>query len=432
MSSYLVLSLSFNNISTSGDLSKNFCDYINTSLQKFISDYPFLQSHSYRGESMIDNDNYVSSFMCVLNAVEQSEYEVYLIIDDYDKFATDLLFQIDNSTPDLGLGEYKRAGGAADAYDILNSFGHLVKNHLEMISRSFMTCSTPRYVYPGVHSFVMVLDVCKDRDFEVAVGFTAEEVRQCLSHIYPTQPELVEQHMNTIRTEYDGYRFHSEQVYSVYNSKQVIYYLKALYRTGAPPQPLIDSSITRPDSIATQFIITNYYKHKPIHDKLQLLIGNYNTTILIPRHYYTARLFEHNTVDLTMLLLAYYYGYLTYADPAVGRGLYVVPNAVYTDVIYDVLYSDLGRDLGRGLGGSVNTITAVLEQYKLTRWSGMDSLINITGGIELIKIATDNIFKLQAEEDENAVEGWLGMLKGLCRCGALYNCIRTIAFLTQK
>ena len=312
---------------------------------------------------MIDIDNYVSSFTCVMSAVKQSGHEVYLIIDDYDKFATDLLFYIDNSVPDLGLTEYKRAGGAADAYAILNSFGHIIKNHLEMISRIFMTCITPRFIYPGVHTFVMVLDVCEDKQLEAVVGFTADEVKQCLSYIYPTQPELVETHMTTIRTEYDGYRFHKEQVESVYNSQQIIYYLKALQTTGESPQPMLDSTITQPDSAATKFIITNHYKHKPIHDKLQLLIGNYNTTILIPRHYYTARLFEHNTVDLTMLLLAYYYGYLTYADPKVGAGLYVVPNAVYKDVIYNVLYRSIRND---------KTMITAIERIKLIRWGRAD------------------------------------------------------------
>ena len=342
--------------------------------------------------------------MSVMYAVARSNKKVYLIIDDYDAFLAKLLFRIDTSTPDLGYAEYKRAGGAADAHGILNSFGRLVRNH--MISRIFMTSSTPRDIYPGLNSFNLAQDVCDHPWLESVVGFTTEEVRQCLLHIYPTQPELVETHMNTIRTEYDGYRFHKDQVNSVYNSQQVIYYLNALYKTDEPPEPVLDTSIAQPDSIATKFIITNHYKKKSVHDKLQLLISSCNITTLIPPYYSESHLFKPDRVDANMMLLACYHGYLTYADPKVGVGLYVVPNAVYKDVIYDAL----GRELGRELGPSNNT-TTVLEQYKLTRWSGIDSLIHITGGIELIKIATDNIFKLIAE-DENVVEGWLAEGKG--------------------
>ena len=233
-----------------------------------------------------------------------------------------------------------------------------------------MTCCTPRYICPGVHTFVLIEEVWKQPSAEeAAAGFTAEEVRRGLSLIYSTQPELVEQHMNIIRTEYDGYRFHKGQVNSVYNCQQIIYYLDALRTTGAPPQPMLDSTITQPDSAATKFIITNHYKHKPIHDKLQLLIGSYNTTTLIPPFSFDAHLFRHNSVDLTMMFLAYYYGYFTYADPKVGAGLLMATNAVYKDVIYDALRTDLGRELGPS-----NSTTAVLKQYKLTHWSGIDSL----------------------------------------------------------
>ena len=311
--------------------------------------------------------------MRVIRAVKESNNKVYIIADDYDIFATDLLFQIDTSTSDLGLSEYTRAGGTADAYDILDRFAHLVKNDLYVTCRSFMTYSTPRYICPGVHLFVMVEEVCKRplQWVEAAAGFTYEEVRQGLSHIYPTQPELVEAHMMMIRTEYDGYRFHKEQVNSVYNSQQVMYYLDALDKTGEPPQPLIDSSIAQPDSAATRFIITNYYKHKSIHDKLQLLIGNYNTTTLIPPYYYTAHLFKPDRVDITMMMLAYAYGYLTYADPKVGKGLLIATNAVYKDIMYEALGSEIGGD---------KQTTAVLKQYKLARWRNIGSLLTIPEG----------------------------------------------------
>ena len=43
-----------------------------------------------------------------MSVVRRSGYEIYLIIDEFDSFANELLFYIDNSAPDLGLAEYKR------------------------------------------------------------------------------------------------------------------------------------------------------------------------------------------------------------------------------------------------------------------------------------------------------------------------------------
>ena len=301
------------------------------------------------------------SFMRVIKAVKRSKHEIYLIIDEFDSFANELLFYIDNSTPDLGLTEYKRAGGASA---VLSDFGRQLKDE-SVIGRMLITGLSPIAVSAGLLPFVWVKDVSDCRELEAAVGFTAEEVRRGLSLIYPTQPEFVETHMNTIRTEYDGYRFHKDQVNSVYNSQQVIYYLKALQRTGEPPQYMLDDNIGHTDSIVSRFIVHNYYKHKPIYDKLQLLIGSYNSTLTNHRQYVrAASLFDQSTIAGSIVRLAYYHGYLTYADPAVGRGLYVVPNAVYKDIIYDVLYHSISND---------KTIITAIERIKLTRWVRADS-----------------------------------------------------------
>ena len=358
MGKYLVLSLSFGNVCTSGDLDKNFCKIINEGLAEFISEYP-----SILGDVKLDKKDYVISFMRVMKAVRRRKHEIYLIIDEFDSFANELLFYIDNSTPDLGYAEYNRAGGAAAASAILSDFGRQLKDE-SVIGRIFITGLSPIAVYPGLLYSLMVVEVSECRELEAAVGFTADEVRRGLSLIYPTQPELVETHMNTIRTEYDGYRFHKDQANSVYNSQQVIYYLNALYRTGEPPQYMMDINIGHTDSIISRFIVHNYYKHKPIHDKLQFLIGNYNSTLTNHRQYVrAASLFDPTTIAGSIVRLAYYHSYLTYADPAVGAGLYVVPNAVYKDVIYDVLYHSISND---------KTIITAIERIKLIRWGRAD------------------------------------------------------------
>ena len=289
-----------------------------------------------------------------MSAVRRSGYEVYLIIDEFDSFANEFLFYIDNSTPDLGLAEYKR--DAVRGLGTLNSFGSLIKCELDVIGRMFITGLSPIAVRAGLSAFNMVLDVSDCRELEAAVGFTADEVRQGLSLIYPTQPELIEEHMAIIRTEYDGYRFHSKQVESVYISQLVIYYLDELYRTGKPPEArgMMDINVAHPDNVVSTFIVKNHYKRKPVYDKLQLLIGSYNTTRLVC----ALDLFDPYTIDAAMLHLAYYHSFLTYADPAVGAGLLVVPNAVYRDVIYDAWDGNISGD---------NKVTDTIARYKHAR-----------------------------------------------------------------
>ena len=296
-----------------------------------------------------------------MSAVRRSGHEVYLIIDEFDSIANRLLFDVDNSAPDRGLAEYKRE--AVKGLGTLNSFGSLIKCESDVIGRMFITGLSPVAVSAGLSAFNMAKDVSGRRELEAAVGFTDNEVRQGLSLIYPTQPELIEEHMAIIRTEYDGYRFHSKQVESVYISQLVIYYLDELYRTGKPPEQreTMDTNVAHPDNVVSTFIIKNHYKRKSVYDKLQLLIGSYNAT----RPVCALDLFDPYTIDKAMLQLAYYHSFITYADPAVGAGLLVVPNAVFRDVIYDAWDGDIGGD---------KKVTDTMERYKQARWGRADPL----------------------------------------------------------
>ena len=296
-----------------------------------------------------------------MSAVRRSGHEVYFIIDEFDSYANEQMFDVDNSAPDLGLAEYKR--DAVKGLGTLNSFGSLVKCESDVIGRMFITGLSPIAVSAGLPSFNMVKDVSGRRELEAAVGFTADEVRRGLSLIYPTQPELIEEHMAIIRTEYDGYRFHSKQVESVYISQLVIYYLDELYRTGKSPEQreIMDTNVAHPDNVVSTFIVKNHYKRKSVYDKLQLLIGSHNAT----RPVCALDLFDPYTIDAAMLQLAYYHSFLTYADPAVGAGLLVVPNAVFRDVIYDAWDGNISGD---------KKVKDTVERYKQARWDRADPL----------------------------------------------------------
>ena len=275
-----------------------------------------------------------------MSAVRGSGHEVYLIIDEFDSFANDLLFNVNTSTPDLGLAEYNRAGGAAHASSILRAFGKRIKNQLDVISRIFMTGISPRAFADALSSLNMMTDVSDYCEVEAAVGFTAGEVRQGLKLLYPTQPELVETHFEVMQREYDGYRFHKEQLEGVFNSQLVVYYLRDLHRTGKRPVEIMDINISNQGDVVAGFIVRNYMR-KSVNAKMQLLVGSYNTT-LMTRGFISASLFDPGKVDVALVTLAYHHGYLTYSDPKAGKGLLAAPNAVFRDVLFMALGSDLG------------------------------------------------------------------------------------------
>ena len=88
--SYFVLKWDFSAVSPQGateEIRRNLHDYLNDRM-KFFSDY-------YRDrlatEIRLDRNNALSSFQSLLNAVQQSGHPLYLLIDEYDNFANEVM-----------------------------------------------------------------------------------------------------------------------------------------------------------------------------------------------------------------------------------------------------------------------------------------------------------------------------------------------------
>ncbi|MEZ4735507.1 MAG: AAA family ATPase [Caldilineaceae bacterium] len=62
-------------------------DHINVRIRNFLRNY----DHLVTGEVLIERDNAVVSFESLLGAVKQSGHLLYLLIDEYDNFANEVL-----------------------------------------------------------------------------------------------------------------------------------------------------------------------------------------------------------------------------------------------------------------------------------------------------------------------------------------------------
>jgi len=87
---YWVMKWDFSNVSAAreiSDIQQSLYDHINGCIEQFVAHYRHLLDY----EIIRDSHNAIRSFQSVLAAVSQTPYRLYLLIDEYDKFANEVL-----------------------------------------------------------------------------------------------------------------------------------------------------------------------------------------------------------------------------------------------------------------------------------------------------------------------------------------------------
>ena len=95
---YWVMTWDFSNVSAVGevnDIQRALYDHINGSIEQFVAHYRDRLDY----QITLDPNNAIRSFQSVLAAVSQTPYRLYLLIDEYDKFANDVMMSGHSVTP---------------------------------------------------------------------------------------------------------------------------------------------------------------------------------------------------------------------------------------------------------------------------------------------------------------------------------------------
>jgi len=319
-------------------------------------------------EIVINTQNHLNSIENLFDVVRRAKEKVYLIVDEYDSFANRLLLEIDTTSSDLGLGQYRSA--VADKEAMLRSFGNVLKTGtMTVLRRMFFTGVSPMAFSDGLSSLNMVKDISYSPHFEMLFGFTEDEIKVGLGHVIPGRDSDIAWHLEVMRDNFNGYRFNRKQVQSVFNPQMCLHYLKHLHWNGKPPCPLLDSNIASPADNVAQFLVKNYRGINSIGalDFLRYKVGipvEIAKEIVIFR---SQQLFNVQTVDAALLALAFHHGYLTYCDPSDQNklGFLVSPNKVFQEILLDAVFSAKKDILIEYFGLSADNTTSIGLRTKI-------------------------------------------------------------------
>ena len=345
---YLVMRWDFSFISpkpTYEGLEQVIADYINVEISGFSSKY----RHLLPDQVEIHPTNATTSFISLLNIIRQTEYKLYLLVDEYDNFANEVLMgneprsQARYEALVFGEGDFKGVFKA-----IKGAMGG------RGLDRVFIAGVSPVVLHDISSGFNIAENIYFRGDLNDLCGFTQREITAMLTQV-AVECQLSDAQMSEaltlMQTFYNGSLFSDEGGEPIYNPTLTFYFLKHLQRTCRYPRRMLDSNLA-PDHSKLAYVASLPKGEEVI---LNIVDETAITAVqeLEDRFGIQQMLAQSNTTPY-MLSLLYYLGVLTLTNEITPAGDQIlrIPNLVmkrlYAERLREMLLPDAGlRDDGQ-------------------------------------------------------------------------------------
>jgi hypothetical protein len=319
---YLILRWDFSKVSGQGDIEqikRNLFDHLNATIEGFIGRY-----HAYLHESVAISTNAIASFESLTNVVQNSGHTLYLLIDEYDNFANEILTH-DPHNPQRYLDLLEGEGVVKTLFKIIKASASEGK-----ISRVFITGVSPVVLSDMTSGYNVATSIYLDERFNALCGITQEELTQLLTQILPAKQQdlaKVAPILDVMRRFYNGYRFCENLALPlIYNPTLSFYFLRHYQDQGDMPRQMLDGNLAM-DAGRIRYIAKLPTGATVIE---AMLDETHATTLMqLETQFGVEQLQRVQHDPAYMLSLLYFFGVLTIADvDGMGRLVLAIPNLV--------------------------------------------------------------------------------------------------------
>lgn len=421
--SYYILKFGFTGLKTdtAEDLMESFRRSTLVSFDRFCSKYDLSLEYVKDGEPADILNDFLAQFH------KNVDGRLYVIIDEYDHFANELLsFQ-------TGLFS-----------DIVTKTGFVRKWYEKIkdgtsdgtIGRFFATGVSPITLDSLTSGFNIATDYTRFESFNEMMGFTEKEVRYLIGEtLSDVSNDEMEQIVVEMRKCYDGYLFDPHSKERLFNSNMSLNYLSAYSATHRPPDNLLDASIASDYSkMGKMFALKNKSSN---YEVLQEIIDGKEQTAFMTTQYSLEKRFDKND----FLSLLFYLGYLTIDSFYAGMVKLRVPNYVVKELYfsyfeklleeeykYELDISDVQTALTiLALEGDNTKLIACIEKV-LSSMSNRDSLKMDEKYVKTICFTLCMLSKCYVVESENETNKGYSDIQLLKRPGIDVNFYAMIEF----
>ena len=324
---YFVLVWNFSEVAARGrveDISERLGEYVNHTVQSFTRYY-----REQLPEPVTIEKNPLITLGNLLSVISQTPYRLYLLVDEYDNFANEVMMS-DQET-------YHRLVHAEGPFKQLFKW---VKSAMEGqgLERLFITGVSPVVLSDITSGLNICRNVYLDAELNGLCGFTESEVEELLERVSRERPGgldasiSVSGALDMMRTWYNGYRFAVGADGYVYNPTLALYFLMHLLRTGGYPEQILDTNLAA-DEDKLRYLGQIVSGRQVIVDVLQS--GEPLEIPKLEERFTLAAMLEPSGQDQTFLAsFLYYFGMLTLVGRTPHRTLLLSPPNLATQTLY--------------------------------------------------------------------------------------------------
>ena len=352
--SYYILRFNFSGIDTDSvqKTINNFKEKVTASIQDFIDRYKldFYINPELSAEGLLNN------LIIAFKNQKQGE-KIYVIIDEYDHFANELLgFRTEDFKSLIS-----KNGKVRKWYEILKEGTESV------IDRIFITGVAPITLDSMTSGFNIIFDLTRDPRFNEMIGFTKQELIKIMES-QEIAKEKQEELLPIMEENYDGYRFSKDVETKLYNSNMCLYFLDSYTSLEKVPEELVDTNIASDYSkIGNMLRLCRNENRLDIIEKT--LSGEGIATTLV-RQFNPEKSFG----ETEMVSMLYYLGYLTIVGEDIGDPILRIPNQVIKEIYAEYFLKVLREDIDLDIDVNYNEISReILKEGKI------DKLIELSG-----------------------------------------------------
>ena len=328
---YCILRFNFSGISTNGvqEAIKGFREKVDLGINRFVTDYKleFYNNPEQSTEGLLGN-------LFEAFRVQQPSQKIYVIIDEYDHFANELLGFKTEEFKNL----VSKNGKIRKWYEILKEGTETV------VDRIFITGVAPVTLDSTTSGFNIARDLTKNINFNDMLGFSKNDVKYLMTEIQIPE-EKQKKLLPIIKENYDGYIFsdmikEKYEEYKMYNSNMTLYFLNLYQEENKIPDELIDNNI-----------ISDYRKIEAFMDLCQNMNKIELLEKIVAEEPIESELTEKFNAEINfeekeLISLLFYLGYLTIKENEFGILKFVTPNEVIRKIYSEYFLEYIKRKAG--------------------------------------------------------------------------------------
>ena len=316
--SYAVMEFDFSGLDTTSteNFIKSFNGKVQLMVQRFLEKYGSVFKQS---DKLIDNiennQSGIGSLEVAYSAALAADVKIFVIIDEYDHFANDLI-----------------AMGVEDVYKKMMRSNGIVRDFYEtlkigtksVVDRIFITGISPVMLDDLTSGFNIAVNLTLVERYNNMMGFTRQEVDWLMDETGVNR-DLINVDMEWY---YNGYLFHQDAADRVYNPSMMLYFFNQIINEGKVPRNIID------DNLKTDYgRLQRLTQNEANREMLLQIIKDEGIVTEVQSKFSIDRLYN----DKYFVSLLFYMGLLTIEKPEMGMVRLCIPNYSIKTVLWEYI-----------------------------------------------------------------------------------------------